>query len=100
MALSLRSASWTSSRQREHKWDPLLVLLPSVLRDTRQRWFVCQVSRPQHSIKKLYRFLGVPFLPSAMAMTLDKVPYCEHTRRRIAHTSVSHAWSTGTKHAF
>jgi hypothetical protein len=25
--------------------------------------------------------------------------YCEHTRRRIAHTPVSHAWSTGIKHA-
>jgi hypothetical protein len=28
-AQSLPSASWTSSRQREHKWAPLLVLLSS-----------------------------------------------------------------------
>jgi hypothetical protein len=26
--------------------------------------------------------------------------YREHTRRRIAHMPVSHAWSIGTKHAF
>jgi hypothetical protein len=72
-ALSLPSARRTSSRQREHQRAPLSVHLPSIVGGTRQRLPLCRVSRPQHSAKKLYRFLGVPSLPSAMALTLGKV---------------------------
>jgi hypothetical protein len=72
-ALSLPSARRTSSRQREHQRAPLSVPLPSIVGGTRQRLPLCRVSRPQHSAKKLYRFPGVPSLPSAMALTLGKV---------------------------
>jgi hypothetical protein len=64
-APSLLSATWTSSRQREHKWLLLPVPLSSALEGTRQRLLLCRVSRLQHSAKKLYRFSVVPFLSSA-----------------------------------
>jgi hypothetical protein len=34
---------------------------------------LCRVPRSQHSGKKLYRFPGVPSLPSAMVIALGKV---------------------------
>jgi hypothetical protein len=69
----LSSTSWTSSRQQEHQWVPLRVFLQSALGCTRQMLLLCRVPRPHHSTKKLYRFPGVPSLPSDMVMTLDKV---------------------------
>jgi hypothetical protein len=52
----------------------LSVPLPSALRGTRQSLLLCRVPRRQHSTKRLYRCSGVPSLPSAMVMALDKVP--------------------------
>jgi hypothetical protein len=52
---------------------PLLLSLTSALGGSRRRVSLCRVSGPQHSVKKLYRFLGVPSLPSAMVMALGKV---------------------------
>jgi hypothetical protein len=57
--------------------DPLLVSLSSALGGTWQRLPLCRVSWPQHSAKKLYRFLGVPSLPSAMVIALDKEHLCQ-----------------------
>jgi hypothetical protein len=42
---------------------------------------LCRVPEPQYSAKKLYQFPGVPSLPSAMVMTLGKVPLC-----RVLHS--------------
>jgi hypothetical protein len=71
-ALFLPSASWTSSQQRNHQRAPLSVPLPSSLGGTRQRNNICWGPRPQHLAKKLYRFSGVPSLPSVLATALDK----------------------------
>jgi hypothetical protein len=94
-ALSLPSTSWTSSRQREHQWTPLPVSFSSALRGTRQRFSLyrvpaglalgngstsgllcqslCRVPQPHHSAKKVYRFSGVPSLPSAIVTVFGKV---------------------------
>jgi hypothetical protein len=37
---------------------------------------LCRVLGPQHSAKKLYRFLGVPSLPSPLATALGKRTLC------------------------
>jgi hypothetical protein len=93
---TLTSVYCTGTRQRSYPWAPLPVTLPSVLGGTRQRLrlyrvsaglaldngstsgpicqFLCRVSRPLHLANKLYWFLGVPSLSSAMALTLDQVP--------------------------
>jgi hypothetical protein len=57
-------------------------LLLSALGRTRQRLLLCRVPRTQHSAKKLYRFPGVSSLPSAIVMTLCKVPLC-----RVLHST-------------
>jgi hypothetical protein len=36
---------------------------------------LCRVSRPQHSAKKLYRFLGVPSLPSVILSKVTRIPF-------------------------
>jgi hypothetical protein len=69
-----RVPRWTSTRQRDHQRAPLSVPLPSALGGTRQRLLLCRIPRLQHSAKKLYRFPDVPSLPSAMTLTLGKVP--------------------------
>jgi hypothetical protein len=74
-APSLLSASWHSSWQQEHQWTPLLVPLPSTFGGTRQRFLVCRVSQPQHSAKKLYRFPGVPSLPSVALGKVTRTPF-------------------------
>jgi hypothetical protein len=43
---------------------------------------LCRVPWPQHSAKKLYRYLGVLSLPSAMVMTLGKLLLC-----RVLHST-------------
>jgi hypothetical protein len=73
LPVPLPSAISTSSWQREHKWTPLPVPLSSALGRTRQMLLLYRMSRPHHSAKNLYWFTGVPSLPSAMSMTLDKV---------------------------
>jgi hypothetical protein len=72
----LPSASWTSSRQREQQRAPLPVPLSSALGSTHKGCFVCRVSQPHHSTKKLYQFPDVPSLLSTVVMTADKVPIC------------------------
>jgi hypothetical protein len=62
---------------KKSSWAPLPVPLSSVLGDTRQRLRICLVSQPQHLAKKIYRFPGVPSLPSTVVMTLGKVPLCQ-----------------------
>jgi hypothetical protein len=74
-APSLLSASWHSSWQQEHQWTPLLVPLPSTFGGTQQRFLVCRVSQPQHSAKKLYRFPGVPSLPSVALGKVTRTPF-------------------------
>jgi hypothetical protein len=64
------------TRQRVHQRGPLSHSLPSALGDTRQNLLLCRVSGPQHSVKKLYRCLGVASLPSAMALPLGKEVLC------------------------
>jgi hypothetical protein len=61
------------TQQRVHQRGPLSGSLPSALGDTRQNLFICRVSRPQHSAKKLYWCPSVASLSSAMALTLGKV---------------------------
>ena len=75
LPFSLTSARWTSARQRKHQWAPLSVPLPSALGGTRQRLFLCRVPRPQHSAKKLYRFPGVPSLPSVALGKVTRTPF-------------------------
>jgi hypothetical protein len=76
---SLPSAQLTSTRQRDHQ--RALLSIPLTLGGTQQSLLLCRVLRPQHSAKMLYRCPGVPSLPSAMVMTLDKVPLC-----RVLHS--------------
>jgi hypothetical protein len=83
-ALSLPSAQLTSTRQKS--------FIGQQAHNTRQRdhqqtlfRFLCQVTRPQHSAKKLYRCLGVPSFTRAMTLTLDKVILC-----RVLHSAKCH----------
>jgi hypothetical protein len=75
-ATSLPSDRLTSTRQRYHLWAPLLVSLLTALGGTRQCLLLCRVPRPHHSVKRLYRCLGVPSLPSVLTLTLGKIPLC------------------------
>jgi hypothetical protein len=48
---------------------------------TRQRFLLCRMPQPWHSVKKLYRFLGVPSLLSAIVIALGKDTLC-----RVSHS--------------
>jgi hypothetical protein len=86
--LSLPSASWTRSRQREHKCVPLPDPLPSASEGTRQRLLLCRVSWPHHLTKKLYRFKCVSSMPSATVMALGNIPLCRVLHSAMHWTSV------------
>jgi hypothetical protein len=94
-AFSLPSVYCTGDRQRSSLWALLPVPLSNALGGTRQRLFLCRVSWPQHSAKKLYRFSGVLSLPSAMSMTLGKVTrrrWCGSARRRSRRRRSGVCW--------
>jgi hypothetical protein len=61
---------------------PFVSSLSSAFGGTPQRLLHCRVPWPHHSAKKLYRFPGVPSLPSVVALTVDKVPIC-----RVLHST-------------
>jgi hypothetical protein len=91
----LSSACWSSTRQKRPRGllcQSLCRVLQEALGKDSQRSTkgapVGPFDRPfvecsrRHSTKKLYRFSGVPSLPSAMVTTLGKEPFAECNTRQ------------------
>jgi hypothetical protein len=71
-----------STRQRIRQRIPISGSLSNALYGTRQSVLLCRVPEPLHSAKNLYRCPGLGSLPSAMVLTLGKVPLC-----RVSHST-------------